>query len=282
MTIDDHEKVAGARTGILPQGSAGADVGATLCKLVYQGDRLLFHRLPSSDSTGIRAWLDRHQPESLGVTGGGSGSMLRYLRDLNTQRVPEFEAWGVGAPLVARHAGGSLPEPCVVVSVGTGTSILAFDPDGIRRLGGSALGGGVIVGLGSLLAANGDFEELARLAASGDRRRVDLLVGDVYPQGGIELPADLNAASFGKLHSRRPEDLMAAVMGLVGENVALLATAHAQGAEIASIVYCGSTLEGNPALEHVLSMATTAFGRTPLYLSRGAYCGALGAAAVCS
>ncbi len=48
------------------------------------------------------------------------------------------------------------------------------------------------------------------------------LVGDIYSEGKLPLPADLNAASFAKLSSREPCDLAHALCGLVGENISLI------------------------------------------------------------
>jgi len=254
------------------------DIGATLCKLIYAGEQFELERLPSTDHAAIDAWLTQRRPTRLGLTGGGTSQLAEKLANFAPSPIGEFDAWARGAPFVAREVGEVLPTPCIVVSLGTGTSILLLGDDGARRLGGCALGGGTIVGLGRLLCDSGDFTGLTRLASSGDRGQVDLLVGDIYPQGGIALPAEINAASFGKLSSRSPDDLMAAVMGLVGENVALLATALARGAAVEEIVYCGSALESNPALVHALSTATGILGCRSLYLRRGAYCGAFGAA----
>ena len=50
----------------------------------------------------------------------------------------------------------------------------------VERVGGTALGGGTVVGLGKLLLGVESFAELAAMAERGDRRTVDLLVGDVY------------------------------------------------------------------------------------------------------
>ena len=59
-----------------------------------------------------------------------------------------------------------------------------------------------------------------------------------------------------------------------------MAGALARGASIDAIVYCGSTLLGNPALTAVLDDITRRFGAVPRFLPNGAFCGALGAAAL--
>jgi type II pantothenate kinase len=137
------------------------------------------------------------------------------------------------------------------------------------------------MGLGGLLLGGASFEELAALAAKGDRRRVDLLVSDIYRPGEIALLGDATAANFGKpgVHERAPApaDLAHAIMGLVGENVALSCTGLAASHGVRRIVYGGSTLRANPVLRDVLALITSAFGCEPILLDGGEFAGALGA-----
>ena len=116
------------------------------------------------------------------------------------------------------------------------------------------------------------------MAERGDRRSVDLLVGDVYRGVDAPLLRDLTASSFAKLASTRPDDLAQALMGLVGENVALLCGGLARGLAIDTVVYCGSTLSENPALRRIVGDITTHLGQRPAFLAGGAFCGAVGAA----
>jgi type II pantothenate kinase len=262
----------------VPPETVGIDVGATLAKLVLQRDELRRARHPSADLPAVAAQVASWRPARIAATGGGAAELGAELAGVPVERVGEFEAWARGAPLVAGRAGVELPEDYLLVSLGTGTSVLAVHGQVAERVGGSALGGGTLLGLGRLLLGTHTFAEIAGLAAKGDRRRVDLLVGDIYRRGELPLAADLNAASFGKLASTSPEDLAHALMGLVGENVGIIAASLAKAAGVSTIVYCGSTLDENPALEAAVSLATRAFGGLPRYLPLGAYCGAMGAA----
>jgi type II pantothenate kinase len=213
------------------------------------------------------------------ATGGGATTLGDAVAGVPLTVVGEFDAWGRGAPLLAAREGAALPSRCLVVSLGTGTSVLLLDAGRVERVGGTALGGGTLVGLGRLLLGVDGFATLAGLAASGDRRRVDLLVGDVYPSAAdAPLLHDLTASSFAKLHSTAPADVAHALMGLVGENVALVSGGLARGAGVETIVYCGSTFAENPALRAIVDDITTRFGHRPLFLPGGAYCGAAGAA----
>ena len=150
--------------------------------------------------------------------------------------------------------------------------------------GGTALGGGTVVGLAGALLGTSEFSEVCRLAGDGDRAKVDLVVSDIYRPGEIALPDELTAASFGKLghsamtpESKHPENLAAAILGLVGENVGLICAGLSYATQVQHVVYGGSTLHENPYLRDVLHTITSNTGRTPVFLPQGEYGGATGA-----
>jgi type II pantothenate kinase len=171
--------------------------------------------------------------------------------------------------------------PHLLVSLGTGTSILRVDSEtAVTRVGGTGLGGGTLQGFGRLLLDESDYDTLASLAAQGDRRRVDLLVSDLYSAGEIPLSGDLTAANLGRVASRDPRDLAHAIVGLIGENVGLLAGALARrNGDLGplDIVYAGATLRANVALRDVLAFSSALAGATARFLPQGEYVGALGA-----
>jgi type II pantothenate kinase len=262
----------------IPSHTVGIDAGATLCKVVYHQKTLRTERYSSRELGRVSKEVARLGARRIVVTGGGARTFASEIGGVPVERVEEFEAWRRGAPALAARAGVDLPERYLLVSLGTGTSVLAINESGVRRVGGTALGGGTILGLGQLLLRVGSFKRLTELAARGDRRSVDLLVGDIYPNGGIPLPLEITASSFAKLESTRPEDLARALMGLVGENVALICAGLAREVDAQAVLYCGSTLSGNPVLEEILTQVSGMMGREVDFLAEGAYCGAVGAA----
>ncbi|HBZ72339.1 MAG TPA: hypothetical protein DEP35_22440 [Deltaproteobacteria bacterium] len=264
----------------------GVDVGATLAKIALRSrDDAApdFDLVPSRALGKVMEELVRLEPRSVGLTGGGAAELARLL-PWDTARVNEFAAWGSGAAALLRSNGAAPAERYLLVSLGTGTSIMLVDGMAVTRVGGTALGGGTLLGLGSRLAGERRFEALAELATQGVRARVDLRVSDIYRAGEIPLAGELTASAFGKLarldadaDPPRREDLAHSLMGLIGENVALLCGGLAAATQVRRIVYAGSTLRSNPALCGILSEITRALGREPVLLQGGEFAGALGA-----
>ena len=78
--------------------------------------------------------------------------------------------------------------PFLLCNVGTGVSILhVVSERSYTRVSGTAVGGGTFLGLTRLLTRARRFQEALDVAASGDARRVDMLVDDIY--GGEKVRA---------------------------------------------------------------------------------------------
>jgi type II pantothenate kinase len=269
-----------------PAPVVGVDAGATLAKLAVAatGGALRCELLPAEATEEIASAVASLAPRRAGLAGGGAAALAAQLaaRGVEAVRVNEFAAWGTGAAALLREQGSAADQPYLLVSLGTGTSVMLADGMSVSRIGGTALGGGTVVGLGALLLGGADFEPIAALAARGDRRAVDLLVSDIYRPGEIPLTGDLTAANFGRLSrvgtaGARREDLAQAIMGLVGENVALICGGLGAARQVRRVVFAGSTLRDNPSLRRVLSEITSALGGQPVFLEGGEFAGALGA-----
>jgi type II pantothenate kinase len=262
-----------------PPPIVGLDVGATLCKVAVVGDALATELHPSEDLAYVRRRVEAIGPARVVATGGGASGLGDSVAGCRLAHVPEFDAWAGGAPIVAADEGIALPERYLLVSLGTGTSILAIDGAHASRAGGTAVGGGTALGLARLLLGVDRFEDLIALASRGDRRRVDLMVSEVYRATPATVARNLTASNFAKLASTRPEDIAHALWGLVGETVVLVSLGLARSAGTETVTYCGATLADNAPLRAIVEDISTFFGLRPLFLARGAYCGAVGAAA---
>lgn len=258
----------------------GVDVGATLAKIATRGEVGSGEVLPSADVEAVRAAVAARRPTRVVATGGGAPRLGDRVGEAPVRRVGEFEAWARGVSVLADATGLALPGVHLVACVGTGTSVLRVAPGSVERVGGTAVGGGTLMGLARLLTPARHFEEVVALAMLGDRRRVDLLVGEVYRAGDApEILRDLTASNFAKLGSSEPADLAHAIVGLVGETVALVTGALAAASDADTVVYCGTTLMANAPLVTILRAITQHFGHRSHVLEQGGFGGALGAAA---
>jgi type II pantothenate kinase len=264
-------------------GAVGVDVGATLTKIVRReaGGELAFRIEGAHALDAVARLVEAWRPRRIGLTGGGAAALASRL-SAETLRVNEFAAWGSGAARLLARQGLSAGERFLLVSLGTGTSIMLADGLSVNRVGGTALGGGTLLGLATALLGERSFEELTELASRGSRAKVDLLVSDIYRPGEIPLAGDLTAANFGKLAARlaerpQPEDVAHALMGLVGENVALICAGLGAAHRVRRVVFGGSTLRGNPALAEILERIVRGLGCSSTFLAEGEFAGALGA-----
>lgn len=270
------------------QGAVGIDVGATLAKLAIRGPdgQIRFSFSPAGDLAAVAERATNGAPARIGLTGAGGADLSRALPGAPTP-VNEFAAWGAGADALLLKQEAHPAERYLLVSMGTGTSVMLADGLAVQRVGGTALGGGTLVGLGAALLGTAKFTELAELAASGDRRRIDLMVSDIYRPGEIALAGDLTAANLGKLAHQldsatehdpnyRP-DVAHALMALVGENVALVCAGLRAALQVRHVVFGGSTLRDNPALVEIVGAISRATGSQVEFLADGEYAGALGA-----
>ncbi|MFT5442111.1 MAG: type II pantothenate kinase [Myxococcota bacterium] len=280
-----NEVVHGEKPGTAPAASVGVDLGATLAKIAYvdAAGELLFESIPTAQIEALKLRIESLSPATIGLTGAGAVRLGEMLEAPST-RHDEFAAWGEGGRRLLIRDGSAHEERSLLVSIGTGTSVLLMDGATTTRVGGTALGGGTILGLASAILKTTDFEHVCRLAASGERAQVDLVVSDIYKPGEIALPNELTAASFGKLglslnddQVHKPEHLAAAILGLVGENIGLICAGLSYATQVEQIVYAGSTLRNNTVLRNILESITMNAGRRPLFLSNGDFSGATGA-----
>ena len=103
--------------------------------------------------------INLEEVEQVVLTGVGSAYVDGNLYGLPTKKVDEFLANGLGACY------GSNLENLIVVSMGTGTSFVLVNENGIEHTGGLGIGGGTLQGLSQLLLKTNDIHKLSELAS---------------------------------------------------------------------------------------------------------------------
>lgn len=133
--------------------------------------------------------------EHVMITGVGAAYVNAPIYGLPTDKAEEFLADGLGA----RYETGL--ERMIVVSMGTGTSLVQCLGDDIRHIGGIGLGGGTLMGLSRVILKTDDMKQIVSLAMQGDIGNIDLQIGDISPEALPGLPKHATASLFGKARS---------------------------------------------------------------------------------
>lgn len=263
----------------------GIDTGGTLTKLAYMNEngQLKLELFPSSEMGKVRDWIEAHPNiDEIGLTGGRTEQLLTILETVKTvQYIVEFEATLKGVKYLLQSEGHEVNE-AIITNIGTGTSIHYMNENEHKRISGTGVGGGTLVGLSALMTGITNFDEILTKAAAGKRHEIDLLVKDIYQGMDTPIDGDLTASNFGKVGitdvmSYPVEDKLATIQGLVGEVITTLSIQLAQERELEQIVYIGTTLTNNAHLKEVIRYYTVLKKHKPIFLKNCGFSGAVGA-----
>lgn len=260
----------------------GIDAGGTLIKVAYvDSDYRKFEKWPSTEVDALIRMIDSRYPQDeVFLTGGKAEYMAEKLNQNHGVSI-EFDATYRGLKTLMSEQSVEL-ERFVYLNVGTGTSFHHASPDGQKRVGGSGVGGGTLLGLSKLLVDIDDYNEIVELAETGNRDAIDLKVHHIYNGRPTPIPGDLTASNFGnvmtgEVASLKPADKLQAVIGLVAETVTAIGINLAEGYATTDIVFIGSTLLDNRVMQEIINRYAGLKGARAHIIDNGEYSGALGA-----
>lgn len=141
------------------------------------------------------------------ITGVGADFVNSPVYGLPTDKAQEFICDGLGAQYESDL------ERMIVVSMGTGTSLVQCDEDGIRHIGGIGIGGGTLAGLSRVLLQTDDIRQVSAMAMKGDISKINVLIGDISPNPLPGLPKNATASLFGNAESNASHEDLA--VGLI-------------------------------------------------------------------
>ncbi|RYM06363.1 type II pantothenate kinase [Sporolactobacillus sp. THM7-7] len=263
--------------------SIGIDAGGTLIKVVLKDESgLRFRSIPLSEADACVSWLESDYPDAeIQLTGGKAALFEKALSGRSVHSIPEFAASCTGVRFLLKEQFGREPASFILTNVGTGTSIHFVSGEENRRIGGSGVGGGTIIGLSGLLTGTYDFSRMMKLSAGGRRQHVDLTVAHIYEGQTPPIPGNLTASNFGLVSPGGQEvsnaDKLAAVIGLVAETVTTISVLAAEKEGADTVVYIGSSFAGNPLMKEVVESYSRFRGTVPVIPEKGPYSGAVGA-----
>lgn len=195
--------------------------------------------------------LPRDALQLIAVTGGHHQILPDSIGDLAVVKVGELLAIGRGGQALATGSWQVPEEPLLIVSAGSGTAMVAARGDQYQHVTGTGVGGGTLLGLGRLLLQTGDPVEIDALAKIGNPNGADLAIRDLVTGPIGSLPPDATAVNFGRVARMdgQPsrEDMAAALVNMIGQVIATLATNAARAVQVERGVVTG----------HLTDMETT-------------------------
>ena len=195
--------------------------------------------------------IDLKKLNCIGTTGGRHKDLPESYKEIPIRKIGEAQAVGHGGLFMAQL------EQALVVSAGTGTSMIAARGSSFQHVTGSAVGGGTLLGLSKLLLGTSNPLEIAALATRGNPSSVDSTLQDVLGGGIGHLPSDATAVNLGRLvNLEQPskEDLAAGLVTLVSQVIAVIALNAARAENLERIVIVGHLVDLEPiqaAIERV-------------------------------
>ena len=152
--------------------------------------------------------------EHVMITGVGAAYIDSPIYGLPTDKAEEFIADGLGAWYEIGK------REMIVVSMGTGTSLVQCDEKGIRHIGGIALGGGTRTGLSRIMLKTDDINQVVSLSMGGDLSNIDVRIGDISPNALPGLPKHATASLFGNARSNASrEDIALGIITTVLQTI---------------------------------------------------------------
>lgn len=183
--------------------------------------------------------LSLDEVEHVMITGVGARDFTVPLYNCPTSYVDEFKANGLGA----RFDSGL--DHIIVVSMGTGTSLVRVDGDNISHIGGIGMGGGTLQGLARLLLNTSDINEVSQIAMAGILSAVNLQIQDICNDDIEGLAEDTTASLFAKVLQCTPDkhDIAAGLIYMVLETIGSAAVLSQHNGGFKDFVLVGGLTE---------------------------------------
>ncbi|MCL2356321.1 MAG: pantothenate kinase [Defluviitaleaceae bacterium] len=173
--------------------------------------------------------------EKIMITGVGAPFLEKGMYDIPTTRVSEFIAIGRGGLKLA-----ALPR-ALIISVGTGTALVRAADGEITHLGGSGVGGGMLLNLAERFAGVHSFAGITEIAKDGDLGAIDLQLSHISREKIGNLPPDITVSNFGNLRDNaKPADFVLGFINMIFESVGMMAVFATLNTDIKDIVLIGA------------------------------------------
>lgn len=263
----------------------GIDVGISTTKIVGINDRgevVAPKRIKATDPvTSLYGAFGKYlydnkieleDVQQVMITGVGAAFIDSPIYGLPTAKADEFLSDGLGASYETGL------DQMIVVSMGTGTSLVQCIGDDIRHIGGIGIGGGTLMGLSRIMLKTEDIHTITELAMLGDLKNIDVQIGDISPNPLPGLPKDATASLFGNAKSNAArEDIALGIITTVLQTIGSSTILSSLGSGIKEYVLIGN-LTLLPQCHVVFPAMEKIYGVRFIIPDCSEFCTAIGAA----
>ncbi len=214
--------------------------------------------------------------KAIALTGAHSQKAVSILKKKKFILVNEIESIAKGTASMSKQ------KEFLAGSIGTGICFVSVKKNKCMHIGGTAEGGKTITGLGKLIAKEKNFKKIELNAKKGNYKKIDLMLSDVYPKGIGLLKGNVSVANFGKIKSKKKEDLCAGIFNMVCQGISTHALLAAKSAGHKKIVFVGSLAESS-LFKKTFNECRKVFPLAKgIFLKNAGYATAIGAALIAS
>ena len=262
----------------------GIDLGGSTTKIVgFQDHKLKIPTFVKADNPIASLFgalgkfiyennIQLDEIEKIMITGVGSAYVEQPLYGIPTYKVNEFTCNGLGGQYFTGL------KNLIVVSMGTGTSIVQVNGDSIVHTGGIGIGGGTVLGLSSLLLKTQDISHIMDLASKGNLSNIDLQIQDISKSPLPGLPLNATASNFGKVRGFvSEEDIAVGIIHMVLQVIGKSAILSSLNSNINDFVMTGNLVKF-PQCREIFQSLETMFDVHFIIPDQAEYATAIGAA----
>ena len=208
----------------------GVDIGGSATKIVGFKDTTLINTLlvkAADPLTSVYGAFGRFvsanhlslsEIDRIVVTGVGSSYITDPMYSIPTSRVTEFNATGLGGLYLTGLS------RAIVISMGTGTAFIKASGGEFKHMGGTGVGGGMLLGLSGLMLGARNFETVIQMADSGDLGNIDLNIGQIMQKNLLNMPPETTAANFGNVSDTAGKnDIALGIINLIFQSIGMMA-----------------------------------------------------------
>ncbi len=227
----------------------GVDLGASGTKIVLMRGTKFLKSTKQQPGETLEEALVRFNPEDadcITVTGVGAAALPDTILGKKVVKVDEFASLYRGASITAKRLN------MIVASVGTGTAFVRVTPFGAWHLGGSGVGGGMLLGLSEKLFGKFDPKELQALAAEGKPENCDLLLKDVTAGQISNLTPETTVANLSKAGTADDASLARGIYTLIFQSIGVMGAFCTKAHLTRTIFVCGTILDSQPIAKEML------------------------------